>query len=345
MVVYARIIDANLNRLREACRVLEDILRYGCDEKQACAKIKSIRHQLRLISERHGLVRLLDSRGSDRDVGKALKEKGEMGREDIYQVWMANMKRAQEAARVLEEFFKIDAQSQSAIIKSMRYQLYELEKKYFQKRVFGDRVLYVLITQSLCRKNPMDVVKACMDAGADWIQLREKEMEDAEFLKWIEKVQRVMKDRAHRLIINDRISLARLSHAGGVHLGQGDLSTRQARELLYFDQLLGRSTHNISQARRAAGEKVDYIGVGPIFPTLTKQHRRAVGMKYLEAVKKINNLAYVGIGSINRATIEQVLEHRPTGVAICTGIISARDPAKECRFFRRKLDREIPESR
>ena len=118
-----RLIDANLNRLREGIRVVEDIFRYVYNDKHTASKLKSLRHQSRIEC----YDELLNSRDIKND---CLKEstKSEQSRENLYSILIANFKRAQESSRVLEEFTKLESSNSSEIFKNIRYELYDLEK-------------------------------------------------------------------------------------------------------------------------------------------------------------------------------------------------------------------------
>ncbi|TLD88113.1 thiamine-phosphate pyrophosphorylase [Helicobacter sp. MIT 05-5294] len=119
-----RIMDANLNRLREGIRVIEDILRYGLNHQSFALTLKHLRHQCRLES----YLDLLELRDSKNDVLK-VSTKEEQSRENLQSVLIANFKRTQESARVLEEILKLDSIKESERFKKIRYELYELEKQ------------------------------------------------------------------------------------------------------------------------------------------------------------------------------------------------------------------------
>ena len=118
-----RLIDANLNRLREGIRVVEDIFRYTYDNRDISSKLKKLRHLCRV----ENYEELLSSRDIKNDVLKT-STKSEQNREDIYSILIANFKRAQESARVLEEFTKLESIKTSENFKYIRYELYDLEK-------------------------------------------------------------------------------------------------------------------------------------------------------------------------------------------------------------------------
>ena len=119
---HLRLIDANLNRLREGIRVVEDIIRYIYDDKQTALKLKELRHLSRLDN----YIELLETRDIKNDVLRS-SIKSEQNREDLYSILIANFKRAQESARVLEEFTKLISIKDSENFKYIRYELYNLE--------------------------------------------------------------------------------------------------------------------------------------------------------------------------------------------------------------------------
>jgi thiamine-phosphate pyrophosphorylase len=119
-----RVIDANLNRLKEGIRVVEDIMRYRDNNKELSKKLKSLRHKARI----NETIKLLQNRDSINDVLRT-STKSEQNRSDILTVLTANFKRAQESARVLEEIFKLEDITQSENFKTIRYELYNLEKE------------------------------------------------------------------------------------------------------------------------------------------------------------------------------------------------------------------------
>lgn len=121
-----RIIDANLNRLREGLRVLEDICRFGLDDEKNASKLKNLRHQVRLDD----LTTLLNSRDILGDVLKKTT-KSELKRENLNEIITANIKRCQESSRVLEEVLKTLNAQKSAIFKEIRYTLYDIEKQIY----------------------------------------------------------------------------------------------------------------------------------------------------------------------------------------------------------------------
>jgi thiamine-phosphate pyrophosphorylase len=331
-----RVIDANINRASEGLRVLEDACRFCGDRQVLATELKNMRHDLRSIwAESTALC--LENRDLASDEGKTVEACGEYSRSNLAEIMTSNVKRVQEALRSLEEFSKCESPDKARQLEALRYRSYDLEQKLHFYRPFPWPCLNVLITQSLCKLPPLEVLEQTCAAGASLVQLREKKMEDGEFLDWIFQAKEVADRYKTPLIVNDRIQLVQITGVAGVHLGQGDLPTKYARSLLKAGQWIGRSTHCIEQARQAQLEGADYIGVGPLYLTQTKEHRHAVGTPYLQQVKTELKVPYVGIGAVNREHLPEILAVNPEGLAICTAVIGHDEPGQETAFYRNVL--------
>lgn len=332
-----RILDANLNRCLEGLRVLEDIWRFKDDRQDLATEVKTLRHDLSAAFS-HSKEALHLDRDLDSDQGKSVDVSGEYSRSSCLEVLQRNASRVKESLRVLEEISKtVFDPDLCKVIEGLRYRFYRLEESSQGWGPYPERSLYVLITQELCSLPPKEVLEACCAEGATVIQLREKEMEDGVMLDWILEAKEVSDRYRVPLIVNDRVHLVALSGVAGVHFGQGDLKTSDGRQLMKSWQWLGRSTHAIEEAKMAESEGADYIGVGPLFLTKTKEHREAVGVEYLSKVQRECQVPYVGIGSVNRETLPEILACEPTGLAICTGVISSRDPGGELRYYKEQM--------
>jgi len=329
-----RIIDANVNRLIEGLRVVEDLLRFDSLKTGVSKKIKSLRHEITAQVEKMSLI---ENRKAQNDAGRLVTEKAEYDRSNIIGIYRANFKRAQEACRVIEEVSKLNSISLAKYFESLRYKLYDIEQEVVKVTEFPSQCLYALVTKSLCKKDPLDIVKMIRDGGADILQLREKEMEDGDFFEWSASVVKELKGSDTKLIINDRVHIAQLLDVQGVHLGQGDLPLKEVRKILKPWQWVGRSTSAIEVAQQAEEEGHDYIGVGPLFLTPTKKHRKAVGLEYIKEVNKSCGIPYVAIGAVNRNSVDEILKFKPRGIAICTGIIASEDPLAETKYFKQKI--------
>ena len=339
-----RILDANLNRVREGLRVVEEYARFILENDEISCTIKTLRHQFS-ESERQlctYIPKLIENRDSSSDIGEQIKTPSEQTRADVRAVAIANIKRVQEGLRVLDEYAKICHLEISVTFESCRYRAYEIESKL---SCLSDRFtllrkarLYVLITEKLSSASSLKTVEEVIAGGADMIQLREKDMEDSAFLELAEAAGELCSKHKVLLILNDRTHLVGFSGADGAHTGWGDLQLRYSRKLVGYDRILGRSTSNSDAAMQAFEEGADYIGVGPVFPTQTKEHRAAVGLEYVKWASKNARVPYFCIGSINRNTIDSVLNAGANAVAVCTAIIGAKDIASETAWYKSKLN-------
>ncbi len=188
---------------------------------------------------------------------------------------------------------------------------------------------------SLGRKNP-EVVKMMVDAGIKVIQYREKDKKMRAKYEECLEIRKITESAGAVFIVNDHPDLALLAGADGVHLGQEDLPPEKVRELVGGEMLIGLSTHSPEQAR-AAEEcgAVDYIGVGPIFPTSTKKDVCApVGFSYLDYVVKNIRLPFVAIGGIKEHNAGEVWRRGARCLAMVTEIVGAEDIAGKVKSLR-----------
>jgi thiamine-phosphate pyrophosphorylase len=137
--------------------------------------------------------------------------------------------------------------------------------------------------------------------------------------------------------MNDRADLARLAEADGVHVGQEELSVREARRLVGAGALVGVSTHSVEQARAAVLAGANYIGVGPTFASGTKSFSRFTGVELLRQVAAEIRLPAFAIGGVSLTNLDQVLDAGFERVAVSGAIVRASDPVAVVREFRRRL--------
>ena len=339
--VQFRILDAAFNRLLEALRVIEDQLRFGHCRKQIAAYWQQLRR------DAGALRSLLEADAGEfsryRDVeGDPLRGlPGSGPHRGSGQILSANIGRAREASRSVEETIRSTFPSSTSEAESLRYRIYQLESITIgtlqRSPALEDRLLYLLVTEELCHGNILETAAAAIDGGASIVQLREKTMEDEKLLALARQLRQITADRNALLIINDRVDIACLCQADGVHLGQQDLAPHEARRMLGPDALIGLSTHDSEQARSAEMAGADYIGVGPIFLTRTKRHREAVGTEYIQQSTEACGLPGFAIGHIDDETIDEVIEAGATRIAVCTGIIARPDPQLAARQLHDKL--------
>lgn len=351
-----RILDANYNRAREALRVMEDVARFALDDAPLCTELKEIRHALRGALDGAGLAGadLLAARDTPRDVGTLITTKSEQRRAGLMDVVNAAGARLTEALRALEECLKVDheqrhetsghrARAAAALVESLRYRAYEAGRR-LGLALGGGRApqwrLCVLITESLCRGAWEEAVRAVIDGGVDCVQLREKELSDRELLRRARRVVEIVRegatDRSRAVIINNRPEIALLAGADGVHLGQRDMSVAEARRVAGFRLLIGVSTENLDQARAAVRDGADYCGVGPMFPTTTKDKPRIAGPEYLAqylADRVVSRVPHLAIGGITPDNVGVLRDAGCRGVAVSAAVCGAENPEKVCRLL------------
>lgn len=162
--------------------------------------------------------------------------------------------------------------------------------------------------------------------GATFIQLREKHLTPREFYEEAEDALRVARSSGVLLIINDRVDIALALKASGVHLGQDDLPPALARELLGEDAIIGFSTHTVEQAIKAARLPVDYIAIGPIFETKSKENPDAVvGLEGLRRVRQaVGKIPLVAVGGIKRENILETLAAGADAVAVISLLLAGQ---------------------
>lgn len=319
-----RILDASLNRAREALRVLEDLARFHRNDAEGAAALKSVRHELDAAAR--PLARpLLEARDAEGDVGRDGDVPARGGR-SAADVAEANFKRAQEALRAIEELSKgrVDALGRTA--HRLRFRCYGLQKEAAdpRRRLAGAR-LCVLLDPAVVRRSLERLAEAALRGGADMLQLRQKPRVDAGLARALRAVA-----RDAIFIVNDGADVALACGADGVHLGRGDLPVREARRLGLG--LVGATTHSLAEARRVVAAGADYFSVGPMYATERKPGLPPDGFRYLAEAKRLG-VPFFCIGGITRASVKRSMER----VAVCGGVILQKDPAAAARAIRRRL--------
>jgi thiamine-phosphate pyrophosphorylase len=185
-----------------------------------------------------------------------------------------------------------------------------------------------------------ELLRIALDAvegGVDIVQLRDKSGSARDIMAFSEKLQAVLKRRVP-YIINDRVDLAVIAGADGVHLGQEDVPPRDARRMLGPDNLVGVSCQTWEQARQAADDGADYIGFGSVFETLTKPGRRPMDAALLEKVVRHSPVPVFPIGGITADRLEVLGRRGVRRVAVCRAISQALDVTNEARRFKTGLE-------
>lgn len=328
-----RIIDANTNRACEGLRVVEDYLRFALDDGHLAGHCKRLRHELGSHVQKHLFSDArLSTRDTQQDVGTQIRTEDEYQRSTEFDVVAASIKRVQQSLRCLEEYGKAISVDLSTKFESLRYESYTLEKAIVVTKCsinqFQGQSLYVLMPGCGTESDFVKIVDAVIHGGAHIVQLRDKSLEDRVLLQRARLLRERTRNTNTLFIMNDRPDLAHLSDADGVHVGQEELTVKDARQIIGPSRLIGVSTHSIEQARCAVLDGANYIGVGPTFPSNTKQFNSFTGLELLRAVSAEIKLPAFAIGGINQTNLPQVLATGIQRFAVSSAVVDDADPEK-----------------
>jgi thiamine-phosphate pyrophosphorylase len=195
-----------------------------------------------------------------------------------------------------------------------------------RKSLLKKSQLYLILDRPSFGKRFLKSIASLCGAEIGLIQLRDKLSAKADVLDSAIKLSRKLALSKTLFIVNDYIDIALAAQADGVHLGQADSSLRQARKILGRDKIIGISCHNLRQALKAQKEGADYIGIGPIYATLTKPGYRAVGLKVLHQLKDKIKIPYFAIGNICQDNIKKITAAGARRIAVCRAILEAKSP-------------------
>ncbi|MBI3109326.1 MAG: thiamine phosphate synthase [Candidatus Rokubacteria bacterium] len=208
--------------------------------------------------------------------------------------------------------------------------------------------LYVILDRAAARGRELPaLLEAVLAGGGRVVQLREKTMPMAELFP----LARTLRERCRRagalFIVNDRADLALALGADGLHVGQEDLPAAAARRILRPGMILGVSTHDEPQARRAREDGADYIAVGSIFPTGTKAGFQLVGLDLLRELRPRLGVPVVAIGGITEANVAQVMEAGADAAAVISAVCGTADPREATARLLEVMQRPgpVPDSR
>jgi thiamine-phosphate pyrophosphorylase len=229
----------------------------------------------------------------------------------------------------------------------MRFEIYELEKemagrltKLNAAQNLVDYALYVIVQEEFSRGRLLvEVTGAAIAGGATVIQLRDKESSTRRLVEIGRELRRLTQEKEATFIINDRVDVALAVQADGVHLGQEDLPVAATRQILGKEKIIGVSAHTLEQAGQAQQQGADYIGVGPIFETQTKDVGYSpVGIKFLRLVAKEVEIPKVAIGGITAQNAFEIVSAGADGVAVVTAVVAAPDITAAASVLRAEVE-------
>ena len=282
-----RIIDANLNRMGEGLRILEELARLSLNDADLTQQLKNMRHELlRVDSELQ--QELLQARDPVGDVGADMEVPGEDRERSTAGTIVANARRVQESLRVMEEMARAPGlELDTDKYRQARFSLYDIEKILLSRILRQDRLkrltgLYVIIdTAALKGKSHIEAAAQAIRGGAGIIQLRDKEQSKKELLTIARELRKLCTEHNVLFIMNDYLDIALVVEADGLHVGPDDLPLEIARQLLPIDKILGGSARTVESVTAAKAAGADYIGVGAMYPTATRMNPRWWGLNVL----------------------------------------------------------------
>ena len=193
-------------------------------------------------------------------------------------------------------------------------------------------LLYAVTDRAWTKKKSLyEQVNDALKGGVTCVQIREKELNYDDFLMEAIEIGSLCKQFDVPFIVNDNIDIAIKSNADGVHIGQHDMSAKEARKLIGENKILGVSVQTVKQAIAAENDGADYLGVGAVFNTSTKEDADAVSPKTLKEISAATSLPVVAIGGINETNIPLLKDCNIDGVAVVSAIFNSPDIEKQCK--------------
>lgn len=189
-------------------------------------------------------------------------------------------------------------------------------------------LLYVILDKEVIDKaeaNIFSLADKLAHFGVDILQLRAKGISDKEYIYLAKKLSKIIRKRKKLFIINDRADIAYLSNASGLHLGEGDVSVKEARKILGKQVIIGKTIHSLKELKNLRETNVDYISIGPAFKTKTKPGLKPLTSKKLKTMIIKSGKLIFAIGGITQYNIEPLLESGIKNLAICRDILLAKN--------------------
>ena len=203
-------------------------------------------------------------------------------------------------------------------------------------------LLYAVTDRSWLNGETLEsIVEKVLQAGATFLQLREKDLSDEEFLAEANKIKPLAQKYHIPFVINDNIEVAIKCGADGVHVGQSDIVDKDVRALVGPDMILGISANTVETAKRAEASGADYIGVGAVFGTATKKDAQAISVERLREICAAVSIPVVAIGGINEHNILQLANSGVDGVAVISAIFAKPDVAAATRALRKLSEKVV----
>ena len=180
-------------------------------------------------------------------------------------------------------------------------------------------------------KTLIQQVKEALEAGITFLQLREKHLSEEEFLREAVEIKRLTDQYQIPFVINDNIEIAQKAGADGVHVGQDDMPVEEVRKILGEDKIIGVSAHNVEEAVRAEQGGANYLGVGAVHTTATKENTSAVSMEEMKKICQTVSIPVVAIGGIKKNNMNVLSGTGVDGIAVVSAIFAAKNIKEETK--------------
>jgi thiamine-phosphate pyrophosphorylase len=199
--------------------------------------------------------------------------------------------------------------------------------------------LYVILDAGLMKDSAEATARQLIEAGVRMLQFRSKGGSACETLQTSRKLAAISAAKGATFFVNDRPDIASLAGAAGVHVGQTDLSVEDARTVIGTAKWIGISTHNEAQFRAAIASSADYVAVGPVFATSSKENPDpVVGTEFISRVRGLTSKPIVAIGGVTLERAAELIEAGANSVAVISDILCAENPAARAREFLRTVE-------
>ncbi len=197
-------------------------------------------------------------------------------------------------------------------------------------------LLYAVTDRAWTKNQSLyEQVETALKGGVTCVQLREKTLDEEEFLKEALEISALCKKYKVPLFINDNVDIAIKCHADGIHVGQDDMKANQVREKVGNDMMIGVSVHSVEEALEAVKNGADCLGAGSVFSTSTKANVSSLSKETLRDICNAVDIPVVAIGGINKTNIAELSGTGISGVALVSAIFAASDIEAECRMLRK----------
>jgi thiamine-phosphate pyrophosphorylase len=345
-----RALDASANRAGEALRVIEDVVRFVLDDAHLTGLVKNLRHELAAVLASGRLAHRIMLRDVSGDVGAGVEAAAALPRATVHDLIAANAARAAQALRSLEEVSRLIEPDAAAAFERLRYRLYVLERGAVGTVRGADRLrgvdLCVLVDGREDARGFERLVESLLEAGVRMLQIRDKDLPVPVLAERaraaVEIARRRHPDGRALVVVNDRADVAVAVGADGVHTGADDLPLVMVRRVVGPRALLGRTAHDLAEARAAVLDGADCLGVGPCFPSHTKSFAAYAPPEFLTAVAREIALPAFAIGGITLERIDEIVALGYSRAAVASAVTGAADPGAAAAALIERLRRHRP---